>query len=144
MNTYAKELRECTYSITSITHKKAPVFSDFHLARELVRSIRLSDNEQATKTVGFVVMPTHFHWLFKLGYIYNLNNTVERVKGRAALAVNKQRNGIHKIWQVGFQERCIQREEELIKAMRHIVRSPLRAGLVNSLKLYPHWDCVYL
>ncbi len=151
MNSHAKELHKerfslngSFYSVTSTTHKRVPIFSDFYLARELVLSLKKSDGEQATDTIGFVVMPDHFHWLIQLGDKYSLSEAVGRVKGRAALAVNKQRNGIHKIWQAGFYDRRIKQEKETIHVMRYIVTNPLKAGLVRSLKHYPHWDCIYI
>lgn len=151
MLAHAKDLRKdghlvhgCCYSVTSTTNKRVPVFSDFYLARKLVESLKKSDKEQATDTIGFVIMPDHFHWLFQLKGSYSLSDTVGRVKGRAALAVNKQRNGIHKIWQPGFHDKCIRKEEDVIRIMRHIAASPVRTGLAKSLKYYPHWDCIYL
>jgi REP element-mobilizing transposase RayT len=96
--------------------------------------------DQATKTIGFVIMPDHFHWLFQLKDKYSLSDSVDRVKGRSALAVNKQRNGIHKVWQSGFYDRCLRGEDDVVDIMRYIVANPLRAGLVKSLKNYPHWD----
>jgi REP element-mobilizing transposase RayT len=132
------------YSITSTTNKRAPVFLDFYFARALVQSLRVSDNEQATTTIGFVVMPDHFHWLFELRDKYELSDAIGRVKGRAALTVNKRRNSIHKIWQPGFHDKCIRKEEDIMSVMRYIAANPLRAGLVNSLAQYSHWDCIYV
>ncbi|MCF6281296.1 MAG: hypothetical protein L3J28_03650 [Candidatus Polarisedimenticolaceae bacterium] len=43
-----------------------------------------------------------------------------------------------------LHDRAIRKEEDLVAIARYIVANPLRAGLVKSIKDYPHWDCVWL
>ncbi|TDF38554.1 transposase [Alteromonadaceae bacterium M269] len=151
MYAHAKDLRKGRlsssgniYSVTVSTYRKSPVFADFYLARKLVQSFKTSDIERTTKTIGFVIMPDHFHWLFQLGEKYDLSKAVARAKGRAALAVNQQRNCIQKVWQSGFHDRCLRKDDDTVIVMRYIIATPLRAGLVRSVRDYSHWDCVYI
>jgi hypothetical protein len=37
----------------------------------------------------------------------------------------------------------IRREEDLVSIARYIVANPLRAGIVKSVREYPHWDAVW-
>ncbi|MFP3408382.1 transposase, partial [Pseudomonas sp. SIMBA_065] len=48
------------------------------------------------------------------------------------------------IWQPGYQDHALRREERLVHVARYIVANPLRAGLVKSVRDYPHWDAVWL
>jgi putative transposase len=48
------------------------------------------------------------------------------------------------VWQRGFYDRAIRKEEDLLAVARYIVANPLRAGLVSQLSDYPFWDAVWL
>jgi REP element-mobilizing transposase RayT len=147
----AKDLRKgrlsssgYTYSVNATTYKRIPTFSNFSSARKLVLSIKHSDDAYLTETIGFVVMPDHFHWLFTLGNQETLSNVMKVVKGRSAQLINRQQGSSGGIWQKGFYDRCIRRESDLRSITRYIIANPLRAGLVNNIKQYPHWDCIYI
>jgi hypothetical protein len=49
-----------------------------------------------------------------------------------------------RLWQDGFHDHGIRREEDLRKVARYIVGNPLRAGLVDNILNYPYWDAVWL
>jgi putative transposase len=49
-----------------------------------------------------------------------------------------------RIWQDGFHDHALRKEEAVIDAARYIVANPLRAGLVGSVKDYSHWDAIWL
>ena len=40
-------------------------------------------------------------------------------------------------------ERALRRQDDLAAMARYIVANPLRAGLVDFLGDYPHWDCAW-
>jgi hypothetical protein len=48
------------------------------------------------------------------------------------------------IWQAGFHDRAMRKEENLQAFARYIVANPVRAGLVNRVGDYPHWDAMWL
>ncbi|OUS67653.1 hypothetical protein B5G52_21600, partial [Pseudoalteromonas sp. A601] len=48
------------------------------------------------------------------------------------------------VWQTGFYDSLIRNEEHLLHQARYIAANPIRAGIVNNLGNYPHWDCIYL
>ena len=62
---------------------------------------------------------------------------------RAVKAVTAHRLG-GPVWQDGFHDRALRREEDLVAAARYVVANPLRAGLVQKLGDYPHWDAIWL
>ena len=67
-----------------------------------------------------------------------------RTKSRVTHAFNRAvgRNGA--LWQHGFHDRAIRREEDLAAVARYVVANPLRAGLVDRIGDYPLWDAVWL
>ena len=49
-----------------------------------------------------------------------------------------------RIWQSGFHDHALRREEDLAQLARYIVANPLRAGLAQRVGDYPHWDAAWL
>ena len=126
------------YHITAITLERQPVFSDFWSARLLINALRQAQARDEATTLAFVIMPDHMHWLMQLGEHVSLSDVVGAVKGVTAHALGGR------IWQSGFHDHALRREEDLAKLARYIVANPLRAGLVQRVGDYPHWDAVWL
>ena len=132
------------YHITNRTADKRRFFADFQSARSVVAALRHESTADRCRTLAFVVMPDHLHWLLQLIAGVTLHRTVNNVKARSARAVNllQQRSG--PVWQRGFHDRAIRRDEDLPAIARYIVANPVRAGLVSRIGEYPHWDAVWL
>ncbi|MGD8571312.1 MAG: transposase [Gammaproteobacteria bacterium] len=126
------------YSITAVTHERNHYFSDFNSARTLINILRSHEQTGDAYTLCFVVMPDHFHWLMQLQNQKDLSATIQSVK-----SMTSKRLGFP-VWQKGFHDRAIRHEEDLVDIARYIVANPIRAGLVNSIKEYPHWDAIWL
>jgi len=110
-----------------------------------VKALCSSDREGSARTLAFVVMPDHLHWLFALGTDKPLSQVVADVKRRAAWRINEMagRKG-RPVWQRGFHDRALRREESIRDAARYVVANPLRAGLVRTIGDYSLWDAMWL
>ncbi|WP_017941266.1 MULTISPECIES: transposase [unclassified Thioalkalivibrio] len=126
------------YLVTTVTVEREPVFGDLWAARSVVRALMSEAQQQTAKTLAYVIMPDHLHWLLELGEPDSLSRVMRRVKAVSAHRVGRP------IWQKGFHDRALRREEDLAGAARYIVANPLRAGLVRHVGDYPHWDAVWL
>ncbi len=60
------------YVLTMVTRDRRPVFRDFACARTVVRFLREHDRRGVARTLCFVVMPDHVHWMMELGTICDL------------------------------------------------------------------------
>lgn len=49
-----------------------------------------------------------------------------------------------RLWQPGFHDHAVRREESLEAIARYIVANPLRAGLVKKVGDYPLWDAIWV
>ena len=125
------------YHIIFVTRMRRPILAEFSTARTVIASLRACEPEAST--LAFVVMPDHVHWLFSLNATCPLHRIVAKAK---ALSSRGCRGG--KVWQRGFYDRALRREEDLQGVARYIVMNPVRAGLVTKVGLYPHWDAVWL
>jgi REP element-mobilizing transposase RayT len=83
-------------------------------------------------------MPDHLHWLLELTGTSDLSLVIQAVK-----SVTAHRLG-GKVWQDGFHDHALRKEEDVRTTARYVVANPLRARLVSRLGDYPHWDAIWL
>jgi REP element-mobilizing transposase RayT len=126
------------YAITVVTRNRKHYFADFNSSRTLINVLRSDERTGDANALCFVVMPDHFHWLMQLQERKNLSATVQSVKSKTTKALG------FPVWQKVFHDRAIRHEDDLVDIARYIVANPIRAGLVNSIKEYPHWDAIWL
>ena len=152
MNPHGSDLRKGRYSqsgqiylLTSVSYRRRPVFADFHLGRLVVNAMRHHDLRGHTDTLAYVVMPDHFHWLLSLGDHFDLPRLMVSLKGYTARRIKERIDlGGDPLWQEGYHDHALRREEDIQATARYIVANPLRAGLVERLGDYPLWDAVWL
>lgn len=132
------------YHITICTNGRQPVFTDFYKGRLLTQEIGKLDQADKVKSLAWVIMPDHMHWLMQLTDGYQLSTVIRELKGRSARCINKRHDQSGSIWQRGFHDHAIRKNEDLISTARYIVANPLRAGLVERIGDYPLWDCIWL
>ncbi|SFB65050.1 REP-associated tyrosine transposase [Azotobacter beijerinckii] len=132
------------YLLTAITQHRKKVFYDWQAARLLIGEMRELHEQAQVRSLAWVVMPDHLHWLVELGPL-PLAPLMQRLKSRSAIAINKaSANSTGRLWQKGFHDHALRREEAVLDVARYVVANPLRAGLVARLGDYPHWDAVWL
>ncbi|MDU9036667.1 transposase [Pseudomonas corrugata] len=131
------------YLLTVVALRRDPVFNRFETGRLVVDAFRKAQQEQFTRSLAWVVMPDHFHWLIELQDI-GLSKLIARTKSRTTVAFNRQMQRQGPLWQEGFHDRAIRKEEDLQTVARYIVANPLRAGLVKRIGDYPLWDAAWI
>ena len=149
---HSKNLRKGRYSsanqiylLTTVTEERRPVFVDFAFARQLIHAMRFQETQQRVESLAFVVMPDHLHWLFALRAGYSLATVMHSVKSysaqkiRAASLLEGER-----LWQPGYHDHALRKEEDVVQVARYIIANPLRAGLVKKVADYPLWDAIWL
>ncbi|MBL1376414.1 transposase [Zobellella sp. CGMCC 1.18722] len=132
------------YHITICTYQRWPWFNSFEHARVVVHEMRRLHEEQWVISVAWALMPDHVHWLFQLGERAGLSPVIKLLKGRTARRLNELQNDRGHIWQKGFHDHAVRKDEDLRCMARYIVANPLRAGLVTRLGDYPWWDAMWL
>ena len=133
------------YLVTTVTHQRQPVFADIRAGRIVIREMMRSERYGDTDTLAFVLMPDHLHWMFCLANNRTLSSVVGAVKRHSARQINEKYSRIGKpVWQRGFHDHALRRDEDVIHAARYIVANPLRAGLVSRIGDYALWDTVWL
>lgn len=131
------------YLLTTTTENREMLFSDFTMGRLVVAELKTAQQEGLAESLACVLMPDHLHWLITLEQ-GSISNLMRRIKGRSAKQINTLSGRQGKLWQDGFHDRALRREEDVLPAARYIVANPLRAGLVSRVGDYPLWDSVWL
>lgn len=131
------------YLLTTNTFRRTPVFENVTLGRLVVNEFRYAQDRGMARSLAWVVMPDHFHWLIELQQ-GSLGDLMQTTKSRSTKAVNRVTGEKMTLWQKGFHDRALRREEDLVKVARYVVANPLRAGLVQKLGNYPLWDAVWV
>jgi len=80
------------YFVTMVTAGRRTLFTDFGLARVVIREMRRLDDDGWVESMAWVVMPDHVHWLIQLGREVSLARAMqafnlETVVGRACWCV---------------------------------------------------------
>ncbi|MBT2298780.1 REP-associated tyrosine transposase [Pseudomonas fluorescens] len=131
------------YLLTAVTYQRLPVFSDWRLGRLLVDQLRSAEEASMVTSLAWVVMPDHLHWLAQL-HRGSLAELMGRIKSRSSRAVNLACGGQGRLWQRGYYDRALRKDEDLKDAARYIVNNPLRAGLARRVGDYPLWDAIWV
>lgn len=133
------------YLITAVTRQREPLFSDLRLGRCVVMAMQRVSNAKMAETLAFVVMPDHLHWLMQIEHGVTLASVMRSVKAGSARLINKLRGcpGAS-VWQRGYYDRALRREEDLLDLARYVVGNPLRSGLVENMADYSLWDATWL
>ena len=130
------------YLITCVTEQRQPVFSHWHCGRLLVQVLMKEDPH--VETLAYVVMPDHLHWLMQLRENVSLGALMRTVKCVSSWQINRSLNRSGRLWQSGYHDHALRKEEDLVATARYIVANPLRAGLVEKIGDYPLWDAAWL
>ena len=124
------------YLVTAVTRGRRPRFLQYQPAACACRCFYADSVCQHGRTLAFVVMPDHIHWLLQVEG--SLSEAVRIYKALVSCQVGAR------LWQDGFHDHGLRREEDLRRVARYIVANPLRAGLVDNILDYPYWDAVWL
>ena len=130
------------YLITCVTWRRKDIFSQWTCGRLLV-TVLMNEHRRA-RTLAYVVMPDHLHWLVQLRNNTSLDRLMCTVKGVSSHSINRELNRTGRLWQPGYHDHAVRREDDLLGTARYIVANPLRAGLVNHIGEYPLWDAEWL
>ncbi len=131
------------YLLTLVTWQRLPAFSDLATARLAIQAMHYHHRQGDVVSLAYVLMPDHMHWLIQLQN-GTLAGLMRRFKGYSALQVNRMRMQSGRLWQPGYHDHALREEEDLREISRYVIANPLRAGLVERIGDYPHWDAVWL
>ena len=99
--------------------------------------MRQLHDDRFIDSLAWVLMPDHLHWLIQLGEGKRLADVVRLFKGDSARDLNRYLHRQGSIWQRGYYDHALRREEDIKQVARYLVANPLRANLVQHIEEYP-------
>ena len=131
------------YHVTTVTHDRERIFDELTYGRLLVEALK-QESTRNCETLCFMIMPDHLHWLVRLHGSATLSASVNRTKSRSARLINRLRATSRPVWQKGFHDHALRRDEDLVVIARYIIANPVRAGLVRRVGDYSLWDAMWV
>lgn len=132
------------YHVTTTTMDRRPLFDSFSIASTCARTFANSVQSEHSELQAWVLIPDHVHWLIQLRESGSLAACVRRLKSASARQIRHEHPTVHAVWQSGYYDHALRKDESVETMARYIVANPIRAGLVTSVRNYPFWDAVWL
>jgi REP-associated tyrosine transposase len=99
---------------------------------------RITAAEQRFAILAYCLMPDHVHLLVEgLTAESDLRRFIGLGKQRASYLYSKATGG-RRLWQEGFHDRSLRRDDDVKATARYILENPVRAGLASSPLDYKH------
>ncbi len=130
------------YFITTSTKNRLPVFSDPAAAKVVMGCLKWLNEQGAIKLIAAVVMPDHIHFAACLQKI-TLPALMHSLKSFTSNKINGLLGREGPLWEPQYYDHAIRTEDELKECLDYCLRNPVRKGLVDNFKNYPHWYCAY-
>ena len=131
------------YLVTSQTHNRAPIFITKEPVQIVLESLQWFRVRNLFSLDTAVVMPDHVHILGQLREI-PLENVMQRFKSYSSKSIKAHLNLSDPVWQPGYHDHIVRKEEDLNQVRQYCLNNPVRAGLVNDFHAYAHWYCRWL
>ena len=127
------------YLLTTSTYDRRPILSNPEVARVIFETFEWLETQGRIKWICIMVMPDHIHAVIQLGRNQTLPKIMHSLKIFTARQINKQWGECGQVWQEGYHDHGIRRDESLSEIINYCYHNPVRQGLVNQAKDYPYW-----
>lgn len=124
------------YLVTTVCHDRQTVFANSILAGAAMEVLSSPAAWPHATAQAWVLMPDHWHGLVGLSGDESLSRVMQRLKSSVTQQVRKASGGELPLWQRGFHDHALRREESVTAAARYIFENPVRAGVVEH---WSHW-----
>lgn len=125
------------YLVTTVCHERRPLFADSTTARAVMTVLSDPATWPQASAKAWVLMPDHWHGLIELRGEENVSRTLQRLKSLITRAVRQTRSDSVPVWEAGFHDHALRREETLVAAARYVLDNPVRAGLCERWNDWP-------
>jgi len=113
------------YLVTVACHDRRHVFDSLGAGRCFARAMGTMDAD--AETWCWVAMPDHVHWLMAPVGDLDLSRCVQKVKASTTRGIRTGGLWAGKVWQRGFHDRAVRRDEDVRVMARYVIANPVRA-----------------
>lgn len=135
-----RSLKGYYYLLTTTTIDRRPVLKIPKAAQLLTESLHWLENKSFIELDTAVIMPDHLHFVAILKHA-SLPELMKKFKGYTARKINLLFRKTGPLWQTGYYDHAIRKDESLQKIRLYCLHNPVRAGIVKDYQDYPYWYC---
>ncbi len=123
-----------TYFVTFNTKNRIRCLADIKSFQSGKDRIEKLSKGGGCKTISFMLMPDHVHWLFSLRSETGIGSMVRQMKFSLRISNPKVFQ-----WQDNFFDRRIRADESVEAYALYMFLNPYRAGLIGPDERWPHY-----
>ena len=131
------------YFLTTSTFGRRRMLSNSEIAEVIFGAFEWFEAQGRIKWMCVVVMPDHIHAVIQLGQGQTLPKVMQSLKSFTARQINKLLGERGTVWQDGYYDHGIRKDESLDEIIRYCYENPVRWGLVEQARDYPYWWCKF-
>lgn len=133
------------YLVTACTCDEVPLFREFRFGRLAVQALTRTAGITRVTTLGYMLLPERLQWLVAVDDDTRLAGAVRYFKEESSRTLARACGGAClPVWERLHDCYALRGAGDLGTAVRHLLATPLRAGLVQDLGDYPFWDLAWL
>jgi REP element-mobilizing transposase RayT len=130
------------YFITTSTKDRLPRLSDPAASKIVMDCLKWLNEQGRIDLIAAVIMPDHIHFAACL-LSTTLPSLMHSLKSFTSNKINDQLGGEGPLWEPQYHDHAIRTDDELRERVNYCLQNPVRKGLVNHFKEYPHWYCAF-
>ena len=136
-----QSIPEVHYFLTTSTFDQKPILSSSEVVQIIFDTFEWLEAQGRIRWICIMIMPDHLHTVIQLGRDQTLPKVMHSLKTFTARQINEQRGERSTVWQEGYYDHGIRKDESLNEIIRYCYENPVRQGLVKQAKDYPYWQC---
>ena len=122
---------------TMCTLDRRHSFEDHSIVEPAREELLRTSAQYGVDATAYVFMPDHLHGLIVgLADGSDLRECMDRFRQRTGLSYKRQHTD--RLWQEGYDDRFLRKEEDTLNVAAYIVANPIRAGLCTDIREYPY------
>jgi REP element-mobilizing transposase RayT len=126
------------YFVTTNAQHKQKIFLDTRIADIVMSALFFLRDKGYYRLYSFVIMPDHLHMIILPQKNKTLSQIMHSLKSYTAKKIIDLLGRSGKVWQDGFYERVIRREDDLREKAGYIENNPVRKKLVEEPESYSY------
>jgi putative transposase len=126
------------YSISAAVKGRRPVFKRPEIVALCLNKLRKASAASGFDVLAYCFMPDHLHLLLQATEDADLVAFMRIFKQLSGFAYRRSTGDPQVLWQTSYYDHVLRSDEDLHAVARYIWANPVRAGLVESAREYPH------
>ncbi len=124
------------YSVTCATFKRTSYFTSNNAVALIMPALKDTSSKDKFAICTYCFMPDHLHLLVGGDEQSLLPRFVQSFKQTRGFQFKK--SFAKPLWQRGYYEHVLRKDEALRDVARYILNNPVRAGIVDDYRKYPY------